>query len=171
MADDGFEGFYRATYGRLVGQLLAVGGDRGEAEDCVQEAFVRASTRWQRLRDYEVPEAWVRRVAFNLLVSSKRRRRSLLAALARLGPPPDLPPLSADSLTLVEAMRGLPIRQRQVLVLHHGIGLPVLEVARELGVPVGSVKGWLARGRTALTRQLEINHQAEKQPEEGHHVR
>jgi hypothetical protein len=58
--DDGFDAFYAACYGRLVGQLFAVTGDLHEAEDVVQEAFIRAVARWSRLRDYDVPEAWVR---------------------------------------------------------------------------------------------------------------
>ena len=57
MADtEGFEEFYTATVGRLLGQLFPVTGDLHEAEEVVQEAFARASTHWSRLRDYEVPE-------------------------------------------------------------------------------------------------------------------
>jgi DNA-directed RNA polymerase specialized sigma24 family protein len=63
---EGFEKFYLATVGRLLGQLFPVTGDLHEAEEIVQEAYARASTRWARLRDYDVPEAWVRRVAMNL---------------------------------------------------------------------------------------------------------
>ena len=59
--DDEFEDFYEAAYGRLVGQLTLILGDRAEAEDVVQEAMLRALQRWSRIRRYEVPEAWVRR--------------------------------------------------------------------------------------------------------------
>ena len=63
-----FDEFYAGAVGRLVGQLYPVTGDLHEAEEVVQEAFTRAAARWQRLRDYDRPEAWVRRVAMSHLV-------------------------------------------------------------------------------------------------------
>jgi RNA polymerase sigma-70 factor, ECF subfamily len=152
--DDGFEAFYDACYRRLVGQLFAVTGDLHQAEDVVQEAFVRAAARWQRLRGYDVPEAWVRRVAMNLAANGLRRARRQAALLARLGPPPAVPPLSVESLALAEALAGLPISYRQVLVLHHLVGLPLDEVAGQLGQPVGAVKARLHRARLALAKLL-----------------
>jgi RNA polymerase sigma-70 factor (ECF subfamily) len=152
--DDGFDAFYDACYRRLVGQLFAVTGDLHEAEDVVQEAFVRAAARWQRLRDYDVPEAWVRRVAMNLAASGLRRARRRAALLARLGPPPEVPPLSVENLALAEALGGLPLSYRQVLVLHHLVGLPLDEVAAQLGQPVGAVKARLHRARSALAKLL-----------------
>src|SRR4030095_12104280 len=97
-SDDGFDAFYAACYGRLVGQLFAVTGDLHEAEDVVQEALVRAAARWSRLRDYDLPEAWVRRVAVNLAASGLRRARRRLVLLSRLGPPPPAPPPSVGHL-------------------------------------------------------------------------
>ena len=58
---ESFEEFYTGTVGRLLGQLFVVTGDLHEAEEIVQEAITRAAARWARLRDYDVPEAWVRR--------------------------------------------------------------------------------------------------------------
>jgi RNA polymerase sigma-70 factor, ECF subfamily len=55
-ARSGFEEFYTATVGRLLGHLFLVTGDLHVAEEIVQEAFTRASMRWSRLRDYEVPK-------------------------------------------------------------------------------------------------------------------
>ena len=119
MADtEGFEEFYTATVGRLLGALYPVTGDLHEAEEVVQEAYARASTRWARLRDYDVPEAWVRRVAMNLAADRGRRL------------------------------------QRQAIVLHHLVDLPVEEVAATLGARTGTVKSWLARGRRTLAAQL-----------------
>jgi RNA polymerase sigma-70 factor, ECF subfamily len=149
-----FSSFYAGAFPRLVGQLLLVTGELHEAEDVVQEAFARASVRWARLRHYDVPEAWVRRVAMNLAADRLRRARRQLAALVRLGPAPPVPPVQVEDLALLEALRGLSIRQRQVLVLHYLVGMPVQEVARTLGVPSGTVKVRLARGRSALAAQL-----------------
>jgi RNA polymerase sigma-70 factor (ECF subfamily) len=153
-SSEGFEAFYAATVGRLLGQLLPVTGDLHEAEEVVQEAFARASVRWTRLRDYDVPEAWVRRVALNLAADRGRQLRRQARALWRLGPPPQVPGASAEAVALLEALRTLPMRQRQAIVLHHLVDLSIEEVARTLGTRPGTVKSLLARGRRALAAQL-----------------
>jgi RNA polymerase sigma-70 factor (ECF subfamily) len=155
MADGSFEEFYDASYHRLLRQLVVVTGDRGDAEDLLQDAYGRAAVRWRRLRDYQAPEAWVRRVALRLATDRARRARRRAAALLRLRPPrsPSVE-LSADSLDLYQALRSLPTDQRQAVVLHHLVGLPVEEVASQLNVPVGTVKSRLSRGRAALARRL-----------------
>jgi RNA polymerase sigma-70 factor, ECF subfamily len=159
MGDDGFAGFYKASYQRLLGQLFAVTGDLAEAENVLQEAYARAFARWAQVRAYDFPEAWVRRVALNLAAMAGRRLRRRAAALLRLGPPSAIPELSSELLDLHNALRALPLGQRQVVVLHHLVGLPVEEVARELGVPTGTVKSRLARGRRALAQVLETDRQ------------
>jgi RNA polymerase sigma-70 factor (ECF subfamily) len=151
---EGFEEFYTGAVGRLLGQLLLVTGDLHEAEEVVQEAFARAAVRWAWLRDYDVPEAWVRRVALNLAAEHARRLRRQTRALLRLGPPPQVPAASAEALALLEALRTLPMRQRQAIVLYHLVDLPVEEVARLIGVRSGTVKSLLARGRRALANRL-----------------
>jgi RNA polymerase sigma-70 factor (ECF subfamily) len=157
MADDGFASFYASSYRRLLGQLFAVTGDLAEAENLLQEAYARAFARWAQVHAYDRPEAWVRRVALNLAAVAARRLRRRAVALLRLGPPPAVPELSPELLDLHRALRALPLGQRQVIVLHHLVGLPVEEVARELGVPAGTVKSRLARGRRALARVLDID--------------
>ena len=155
MADtEGFEAFYTATAGRLLGAMYPVTGDLHEAEEIVQEAFARASTRWARLRDYDVPEAWVRRVAMNLAADRGRRIQRQARALLRSGPAPVVPPASVEAMALAEALRSLPMPQRQAIVLHHLADLPVEEVAATLGAPTGTVKSWLARGRRTLAARL-----------------
>jgi RNA polymerase sigma-70 factor, ECF subfamily len=151
---EGFEAFYAGAVGRLLGQLLPVTGDLHEAEEVVQEAFARASVRWTRLRDYDVPEAWVRRVAMNLAADRARSLRRQTRAMLRLGPPPQVPAASAEAVALVAALRTLPVRQRQAIVLHHLVDLPIEEVARTLGTRPGAVKSLLARGRRALANRL-----------------
>jgi RNA polymerase sigma-70 factor, ECF subfamily len=144
---EGFEAFYTATVGRLLGQLFPVTGDLHEAEEIVQEAYARASIHWARLRDYDRPEAWVRRVAMNLAADRGRRLQRQARALLRAGPP-------VEALALAEALRTLPIHQRQAIVLHHLVDLPVEEVAATLGTRTGTVKSWLARGRRTLAARL-----------------
>jgi RNA polymerase sigma-70 factor (ECF subfamily) len=129
-----FEEFYKACFDRLVGQLALVTGSMAEAEDVVQEAFLRAAARWPSLRHYDVPEQWVRRVALRLAINQFRRARHRGAALVRLGPPPVTPRASADALALDAALRTLPIRHRRVVILHYLLGLSVEEIGRELVV-------------------------------------
>ena len=155
MADtEGFEEFYLATVGRLLGQLFPVTGDLHVAEEVVQEAYARASTHWARLRDYDVPEAWVRRVAMNLAADRGRRLLRQSRALLRAGPPANVPPVSVEALAVAQALRALPMHQRQAIVLHHLVDLPVDEVAAILGTRTGTVKSWLARGRRNLAARL-----------------
>ena len=152
--DESFEEFYTGTVGRLLGQLFVVTGDLHEAEELVQEAFTRAAARWARLRDYDVPEAWVRRVAMNLAADRVRGLRRHTRAMGRLRPAAEVPPVSVEALALAEALGTLPVRQRQVLVLHYLVDLPVGEIARTLDMPDGTVKSLLSRGRHALAAKL-----------------
>jgi RNA polymerase sigma-70 factor (ECF subfamily) len=153
MGDLDFDEFYASNYGRLVVQLYAVTGSLPDAEDAVQEAFARASVHWGRVRAYELPEAWVRRVALNVAFTGLRRARRRMEALTRAEPPPP-PPLPGATVELVEALGRLPRPFRQVLVLHYLADLPVERVAGELGIAVGTAKSRLARARDALARQL-----------------
>jgi RNA polymerase sigma-70 factor (ECF subfamily) len=150
----GFDEFYAASYRRVVGQVFALLGDLHEAEDVTQDAFAKASFHWARIAAYDQPEAWVRRVAFNNAYNSTRRARRWLVAMARHGPPPDVPAASADHLDLHRALARLAPRHREVLVLHYVAELPLDEMARQLRLPVGTVKSRLSRARSALADQV-----------------
>ena len=154
---DDFAEFYEASYGRVVALVAAMVGDRHQAEDITQEAYARALTRWSRIARYDLPEAWVRRVALRLTIDSGRRMRraaslsALLAAGQRgRGQPRD--PLAATALSV--ALMRLPLPQRQVLVLYYLADLPVDEIARDFGVSVGTVRTRLAAARHRLHREL-----------------
>ena len=146
-----FDAFYAASSHRLVGQVFAMTGDLGEAEDALQEAYIRAWQRWPKLRRYDNPEAWVRTVAFRLCINSwwraKNRRSAHRRAAAR---PETAPELGPDLLTLVQALRQLPDKQRRALVLHYVADLTVEQIAAETGASPGTVKSWLHRGRRSL---------------------
>ncbi len=154
---DTFVAFYRDTYPGLVAQLVAYTGDLGEAQDVAQEAYVRAWQRWRRISEYDDPRAWVSRVGYNLAISRWRRARVAVASWTRHGPPD--PPVEPDSTTtdLVAALKRLPEPQRRALVLYHLGGFSVADIARAEGVPDGTVKARLARGRQALASLLALD--------------
>ncbi len=150
-----FDDFYIASYPRITGQVYAMIGNRDEAEECVQEAFVRAWAHRRKLERAEHPEAWVRTTAYRLAVSRWRRTvRGRRPVDRAVGLPSQAAPPSETHVALVTALRQLPEAQRQALVLHHVCDLPVHAVAREVGVPEGTIKARLSRGRAALAALL-----------------
>ena len=116
---------------------------------------MRAWAHRRQLDRAQHPEAWVRTTAYRLAVSRWRRvslsRRSPDRAV---GTATEVPPQSESHVALVAALRQLPEAQRQALVLHHIADLPVQAVAREVGVPEGTIKARLSRGRAALAALL-----------------
>ena len=154
-----FDDLYAASCARITGQLYAMIGDRDEAQDCVQEAFVRAWSHRRRLDRAAQPEAWVRTTAYRLAVSRWRRTvRSRRPADRALGGRTSAAPPSEAHVAVVAALRQLPETQRRALVLHHIADLSVAQVAHEVGAPEGTVKAWLSRGRTALAALLADDH-------------
>jgi RNA polymerase sigma-70 factor (sigma-E family) len=161
----GFEEFYTATRHRLVTYLYAMTGDRAEAQDAAQEAYVRAWQRWSTIAAYDDPEAWLRTVAYRLTLNHWRKARNRFAAYLRHGSAPDTGPPREDTVALISALRRLSEAERQAIVMHHLMDLSVADVAAQTGTPVNTVKTRLARGRRALAGLLD-----EDTPEEYAHA-
>ena len=166
MTEQEFDAFYSASYARLVGQLYAMTGDWAEAQDVVQEAFIRA---WDRRSHFEVhaaPESWIRTVAWHFAVSRLRRLRRGVELLRRHHVEQHVDPAGVDHPVLVQALRGLTEHQRRAVVLHHLCDLSVEDVATETGATVNAVKARLARGRAALADALtDLDTQANRASE------
>ncbi|WBC12540.1 RNA polymerase sigma factor [Micromonospora sp. WMMA1998] len=154
--DDVIADLYAGCFRRLVVQLYAVTGDLSEAQEAVQEAFTKALAAPGRFAGLDNPEAWLRRVAINVARSRHRRRRMLDRLLRRTWSPPTVADSAPEHLALLAALRRLPRGQRHALALHYFVDLPVEEVARTLGVSVGTVKSRLSRGRQALALLLSL---------------
>ncbi|MFI7575167.1 SigE family RNA polymerase sigma factor [Micromonospora sp. NPDC049497] len=154
---DGFDDFYRGSRQRLLGYVYVLTGDLAEAQDAVQEAYIRAWQRWSTVGGYDDPEAWVRVVASRIAVSRWRSLRSRSRAYLRHGAEPSAPGPGTDTVEVVAALRRLPEEQRTALALYYLLGMPVAEVARETEAPVGTVKARLSRGRTALAGLLAVS--------------
>ena len=156
---DDFAEFYQGSYGRVVALVAAMVGERHQAEDIAQEAFARALTRWSRVARYDLPEAWVRRVALRLTIDASRRARRAASLSVRLasgwagqrGPAHD--PLASTALSV--ALMRLPLPQRQVIVLYYLADLPVEDIARDCDVSVSTVRTRLAAARHRLERELK----------------
>ncbi|MFS3130691.1 SigE family RNA polymerase sigma factor [Nocardioides sp. Bht2] len=158
MTEEEFDAFYNASFSRLTGQLHAMIGNRDEAQECVQEAFIRAWSRRKQFGEVTHPDAWIRTTAYRLAVSRWRRVK-----LARRAPDralqhgDDAAGPDVNRVALIAALKQLPESQRRALVLHHLCDLSVQQVADETGVPPGTVKARLHRGRTALAALLDAD--------------
>lgn len=151
MDEHEFDEFYAVSFRRLTAQLYSMVGDLEEATDCVQEAFARAWSHRRKLDRTQHPEAWVRTTAHRLAISRwRRRRRDKDAPDRAVGVPLAAREIDESHVALVAALGELPEAQRQALVLHHIADLPVHQVAAEVGVPEGTIKARLSRGRAAL---------------------
>lgn len=131
-------------------------GDRGAAEDVVQEAFYGLHRAWSRLPSHDNVAGYLRVSVLNGCRSVIRRSRRV-PAFFELG---SAASAEADALlgeerrTAVAALRRLPARQREALVLRYFADLPVNEIAKAMGVSTGTVKSTTARGLAALARML-----------------
>jgi RNA polymerase sigma-70 factor (ECF subfamily) len=152
-----FDAFYRGSRQRVLSCVYLVTGDLGEAQDAVQEAFVKAWQRWSSICRYDEPEAWVRLVACRIATSRWRSMRSRARAYVRHGVEEEFAGPDTNTVDVVAALKRLPEDQRTVLALHYLVGLPVAEVALETGAPIGTVKSRLSRGRRALAEVLALD--------------
>lgn len=150
---DDFDAFYAARASQLVRHIYLATGDVGRAQECVQEAFLRAWQRWDRLQGDD-PVQWVRTVAWRLAMNDWRRSLRQARALMRLGSETQVPPPSAEVLAVRDALAKLPADQRTVLVLHYFEDLTVRNISDLLGLPEGTVKARLSRGRAAMNLVL-----------------
>ena len=136
---------------QVSGSLFAVAQrimrDQSLAEDALQNALVLAWRRLPHLRDAERFEAWIHRILVHACYDESQRARhwkSDVRVLPMAGPStPDGSAAFADRDELERAFRQLTIEQRAVFVLHHYLGLPLVEVAQVLDIPAGTARSRL----------------------------
>jgi RNA polymerase sigma-70 factor (sigma-E family) len=157
-----FESFAAVASETLLRTGYLMTGDASEAEDLVQETFLRVARRWGRVRSMDHPAAYARRILINLVLRGAGRRSRHKAELA----PPGAGTEAADQAAaqalrhvddLAEfrwALAQLPARQRAVLVLRYWDGLPVAEVAGILGCSAGTVTSTASRAAARLAQVL-----------------
>src|SRR5436309_13147746 len=162
-----FERLYNASYGKILGTLTAMLGDRAAAEDCVQDAFERAYKKWPAWQPIAPAEAWVHRIAINAAVSYKRKMRlrevdEVIRRIGRPGSAPD-PQVLAENSDLAAALAKLPPKQAAVIVLRHYHGYTNRAIAAALRTPERTVASRLA---VAKERQRQM-HKHTYGPEAG----
>jgi RNA polymerase sigma-70 factor (ECF subfamily) len=135
-------------------------GNRQEAEDVAQEAFIRAYRALDRFDPQRPFAPWLYRIATNTALNWLKRRRPEVALdgemlLADTSPGPEAQAIAADtSAQLRAAIAALPPNHRAVIELRHFQGLSYREMSEALGVPLSDVKSWLFRARRRLRRML-----------------
>ncbi|WP_244509465.1 SigE family RNA polymerase sigma factor [Nocardioides lianchengensis] len=160
-ADEALEQLYAAHWRRLVRLSVLLVRDTATAEEVVQDAFVAVHARWARLRDPDRALAYLRQSVVNRSRSALRHRTVVARHLARAPEPPVVP--GADEAALdrdrragvLDAMRALPRRQREVLALRYYLDLSEAEIADTLGISPGAVKSHASRGAATLRSLLE----------------
>ena len=148
---------FRAHHLELVRLALVMVGDLATAEDVVQDAFERLHRGWRGLRQPSSGLAYVRSSVLNGCRSVHRRAAVARKHAPRLAEPPSRsgPDAAADDRgELAGALRRLPRRQREVLVLRYYLDLDVAEIADTLRIAPSSVRAANARGLAALARAL-----------------
>jgi RNA polymerase sigma factor (sigma-70 family) len=134
---------------RLVGICRSIAGDA--AEDAVHDAYLLARRSLDQLRDLDALEGWLATIAIRQCISRHRRARRLRDRLADLLPRST--PAEPD-IGLRQLVEELPVRSRAVLVLHHGYGYSLAEVADILGLTHTNVRSIAARSRRRLMEQM-----------------
>jgi RNA polymerase sigma-70 factor (sigma-E family) len=159
-SDADIERLYRTQRLAMVRLALLLVDDRETAEDVAQDAFAALHRRWQSLHTEDAAIGYLRTCVVNGARSVLRRRRTV-----RRQPQPDADLFVAESADrrvllaeehreVIAAMRHLPARQREVIVLRYWSELTEPQIAATLGISVGSVKSSASRGRDAIAAIL-----------------
>jgi RNA polymerase sigma-70 factor, ECF subfamily len=150
-----FEEFFEANRAQLFGALCLVTGDRSEAEELMQDAFLKVWERWDRIGELDRPDAYLFRAAMNLFRNRLRRARVAARKIV-------VGRRSIDDLALVEerdavvrALRPLAPRQRAAVVLMTLMDYSAEEAARSLGIKPSTVRALATQGRAAARQALE----------------
>jgi RNA polymerase sigma-70 factor (ECF subfamily) len=156
---------------RVYNLCLRMVGDIDDASDATQDTFLTAYRRLSSFRGEAAFTTWLHRVAVNASYDLLRKRgrapvltfwNDRVVEEERVAPAPDHADETTDAIEVQRALLAIPEEFRAALVLHDAQDVPVQQVADILGVPVGTVKSRLHRGRVALARALGVG-----EPEQG----
>jgi RNA polymerase sigma-70 factor, ECF subfamily len=145
-----FEDWYRREHPRLLGLLVAATGSVDIAADATDEAFARALARWKRVSTMASPAGWTYRVALNLV----RRHHKHRGREQAIPVPRDATSFPTSDPAVWEAVRNLPTRQREAVLLRYVADFSEADIAAVMSVRRGTVASTLAAARQTLSEQL-----------------
>ncbi len=153
---------YEAHAVGLIRLAVAILGSRPAAEDVVQDAFIGLYRRWDRLNQTDRALQYVRSSVLNgcrsqLRAQARDRRRPLQALPGSAASAEHDVLVGEDHREVLAALRRLPDRQREALVLRYFLDLPEPEIAQAMGISHGTVKSTTSRALAALARLLGEN--------------
>lgn len=161
--ETGFAEFFQASWEPCL-RAVAVGtGDLQLAEEQVAEAFARAWASWPKVARHPAPRAWIVRTALNAGASWWGRRGRELPLLDHDAAAAGGDPARLDAAVLI-ALRRLPARQREVVVLRLLLDLDIATTAAELSIAPGTVRAHLARAVATLRTELSRTDVTEADP-------
>lgn len=158
-ADRAVTAIYSEHYRSLVRLAAFLVRDNATAEEVVQDSFVAMHGAWRRLRDTDKALSYLRQSVVNRSRSVLRHRMVVDKNTPK--PPPDMPSaehgaiIQLERSAVVSALRGLPERQREALVLRYYGDLSEAQIASVMGISRGAVKSHTARAMAALRVVLE----------------
>ena len=159
-----FEGWYVASHPRVVASVLLATGNADLTRDAVDEAFMRALVRWDRVKEMDSPTGWTYKVALNAARRHERRRALERRLLARRVPEATLPAPAGEAWA---AVRDLPRQQRTVVVLRYVADLTQTQIADVLGISRSTVASTLDDAHRRLGRLLADDHLEEAEVRGG----
>lgn len=149
---------FEEQYNRMIKLAALLGAD--DPENIAAEAFYQVYRRWRKVRSADSAEAYLRSVVCNLTRMRIRhlqvvRKNDVESLTESVASAESAALLRDDQRALLNALRRLPTRQREALVLRHWLGLKEAEIAETMGISAGSVKTHTSRGLAGLTHALE----------------
>jgi RNA polymerase sigma-70 factor, ECF subfamily len=156
-SDETYDETYHRELPAIVALTVAMTGDREAGVDLAQEAMLRAYRAWSKVGRLDRPGAWIRRVAINLALDARKRRRREQRGVVRLAArASDAPAHEPTDEQFWDAVRALPERQRAAVALHYLEDMAVADVAEVLDVAAGTVKSALFAARRTLAAQFGL---------------
>jgi RNA polymerase sigma-70 factor (ECF subfamily) len=154
-----FEDFFELEQERLLRLLWMVSGSLQEAEDIVQEAFLRVWERWHKVSVMENPTGYLHRAAMNIFRNRYRRVQLGLRKAVGAEPPADAFGSAEDRISVSSALGRLTPKQRAALVLTELLGYPAEEAGQMLGIRGSTVRSLSSTARAALRDAKELAHE------------
>jgi RNA polymerase sigma-70 factor (ECF subfamily) len=149
-----FADFFRSEYETLLRAMYLLSGDRFEAEELAQAAFVKAWERWDRISEMDNPSGYLYRTAVNIRRSALRKL-STAARRALLLHESDPVSESDDRDQIRRMLATLPANQREAVVLVDWLGFSDVDAAKVLGISAGAVRVRISRARASLRPLIE----------------